>query len=147
MISPPKNISITIENELPTIRCEPTRISQVFQNLLSNAVKYMDKADGVIKINYIEENGFWKFSVADNGPGLEERYFEKIFKIFQTLAPRDEFESTGIGLTVVKKIVEMYGGKIWVESEIGNGSTFLFTLPKKESEVVNDEKHKAGITC
>jgi len=147
MLSPPKNISITIENELPTIRCEPTRISQVFQNLLSNAVKYMDKPDGVIKINCAEENGFWKFSVADNGPGIEERYFEKIFKIFQTLAPRDEFESTGIGLTVVKKIVEMYGGKIWVESEIGKGSTFLFTLPKKESEVINDEKLKASITC
>ncbi len=147
MLSPPKNISITIENELPTIRCEPTRISQVFQNLLSNAVKYMDKLDGIIKVGCVEEGEFWKFSIADNGPGIEEKYFERIFKIFQTLVPKDEYESTGIGLTVVKKIIELYGGRIWVESEVGKGSTFLFTLPKKESEVVNDEKHKASITC
>jgi two-component system sensor kinase FixL len=147
MISAPKNISITIENELPTIKCEPTRISQIFQNLLSNAVKYMDKPEGVIKVVCVEEDGFWKFSVSDNGPGIEEKYFEKIFKIFQTLAPKDEYESTGIGLTVVKKIVEMYGGRIWVESEIGKGSTFLFTLSKKESEVTNDAKLEANITC
>jgi two-component system sensor kinase FixL len=147
MLSPPKNISITVENELPTIRCEPTRISQVFQNLFSNAVKYMDKPDGIIKVGCVEEGAFWKFSVADNGPGIEEKYFERIFKIFQTLVPKDEYESTGIGLTVVKKIIELYGGRIWVESEVGKGSTFLFTLPKKESEVVNDKEHKASITC
>lgn len=132
MVAPPENISITIENELPTIECEQTRIMQVFQNLLSNAVKYMDKPKGQIKIGCVEEGGFWKFNVTDNGPGIEEKDFERIFKIFQTITPRDEFESTGIGLTVTKKIVELYNGKIWVESEPGQGTTFFFTLPKRE---------------
>jgi PAS domain S-box-containing protein len=133
MIAPPKNIEIKIENELPTILCEKTRIQQVFQNLLSNSVKYMDKPKGEIKIGCIEDNGFWKLNVADNGPGIEEKYFAKIFQIFQTLSPRDEFESTGVGLSVVKKIIEMYDGKIWVESKVGYGSTFFFTLPKGEA--------------
>jgi len=145
-IAPPENITVTVENELPTIECEPTRTTQVFQNLLSNAVKYMDKPQGQIKVGCIEENGFWKFSVADNGPGIEEKFFEKIFQIFQTLAPRDSVESTGIGLTVAKKIVELYGGRIWVESKVGEGSTFFFTLPKQEIEVKNAEL-EAHIAC
>jgi PAS domain S-box-containing protein len=128
-IAPPENITITVENELPVIECDRTRIMQVFQNLLSNAVKYMDKPKGRIEVGCIEENGFWKFSVTDNGPGIEEKYFEKIFQLFQTLAPRDESESTGIGLTVTKKIVEMYGGKIWVQSKVGEATIFFFTLP------------------
>jgi signal transduction histidine kinase len=131
-IAPPENITIKIENELPAIECEPTRITQVFQNLLSNAVKYMNKPQGLIKVGCVEENGFWKFSVADNGPGIEEKHFERIFQMFQTLAPRDEIESTGVGLTIAKKIVELYGGRIWVESKVGEGSTFFFTLPKQK---------------
>jgi len=129
MLSLPENITIRIENEMPTIRCEQTRIMQIFQNLLSNAIKFMDKPQGQIKISCVEENGFWKFSVADNGPGIEEKHFERIFKIFQVLSSRDEYESTGVGLTIIKKIVELYGGSVWVESEVGNGSTFFFTLP------------------
>lgn len=131
MIVPSKNIKIQVVNKLPSILCEKTRIQQVFQNLLSNAVKFMDKPDGEIKIGCVEEDGYWKIHVADNGPGIEEKYFAKIFQIFQTLNPRDQVESTGVGLTVVKKIVEMYGGKVWVESKIGEGTTFLFTLPKQ----------------
>jgi len=136
-LAPPENIVITVENELPVVECGETRIMQVFQNLLSNAVKYMDKPKGKIKVGCVEENGFWKFSIADNGPGIEEKNFERIFKIFQTLSPRDEVESTGVGLTVVKKIVEIYGGKIWVESKSGQGSTFFFTLPKQKMGVKN----------
>lgn len=133
IIASPENINVKIENELPTIMCEKTRIQQVFQNLLSNAIKFMDKPKGEVKIGCIENDGYWRFSVADNGPGIDEKHFAKIFQIFQTLSPRDEFESTGIGLSVVKKIVEMYGGKIWVESKVGYGSTFFFTLPKGET--------------
>jgi PAS domain S-box-containing protein len=129
-IGPPENVKIKVEDELPMILCERTRITQVFQNLLSNAVKYMDKPKGYIKVGCVEENGFWKFSVADNGPGIEEKYFEKIFKIFQMLSTSDETESTGIGLSVVKKIVEMYDGNVWVEAKPGYGSTFFFTLPR-----------------
>ncbi|MFA5251399.1 MAG: PAS domain S-box protein [Phycisphaerae bacterium] len=144
-IAPPENITITVENELPTIECGHTRIMQVFQNLLSNAVKYMDKPKGQIKVGCVEKDGFWEFYVADNGPGIEEKYFEKIFQLFQTLAPRDEFESTGIGLTVAKKIVELYNGKIWVESEPGQGSTFFFTLPKQDIRAEKNEELQANI--
>ena len=84
MVAPPKNISVTVEDVMPVIECEETRIMQVFQNLLSNAIKYMDKPKGWIKIGCVEQDGFWKFSIADNGPGIKKKYFEKIFKIFQT---------------------------------------------------------------
>lgn len=146
MISAPETISFTVEAELPDIQCEHTRISQVFQNLLSNAAKYMDKPEGYVTVDCVDQGRSWQFSVADNGPGIEQRHFEKIFKMFQTLNARDGFESTGVGLTVVKKIVEMYGGKIWVESEVGKGTTFCFTLPKDEVEVANAEL-KANTSC
>jgi len=146
MVAPPEDITVTIENELPVIECEETHIMQVFQNLLSNAIKYMDKPQGWIKVGCVEQDGFWKFSVADNGPGIEEKHFEKIFKIFQTLSTSPDFEGTGIGLTVAKKIVELYDGKIWVESKVGEGSTFFFTLPMQEIGA-KDAKLEANITC
>ena len=129
-IDPPENIEITLDNELPVLMCKKTHIRQVFRNLLSNAVKHMDKEKGHIKVACLEENGFWKFSVVDNGPGIDRKYFKKIFKIFQMLSPTDKTESTGIGLSIAKKIVKMNAGRIWVESNPGEGSTFFFTLPK-----------------
>ncbi|MGA1823853.1 MAG: sensor histidine kinase [bacterium] len=129
-IKPLGNITITIENKLPTIFSDPIRISQVFQNLLSNAIKFSDKNKAEITIGCSNRDKFWVFNVADNGPGIEKRYFNKIFKIFQTLNPRDKIESTGIGLSLVKKIVEKYGGSVWLESEKGKGASFYFSLPK-----------------
>jgi PAS domain S-box-containing protein len=134
IVAPPDNIEITVENELPVLMCEKTQILQIFQNLLSNAVKYMDKPIGQIKVDYTEDDYFWKFSVTDNGPGIDHRHSEKIFKIFQTLSPCDRIESTGIGLSIVKKLVELNNGKVWVESDVGRGSTFFFTLPKQCSD-------------
>jgi light-regulated signal transduction histidine kinase (bacteriophytochrome) len=130
LLAPPAGIHITVENQLPVIVSEPTRIRQVFENLLSNAVRFMGKPEGSIKVGCTEENGCWKFSVSDNGPGIAEEHFEKIFKLFQTLQAKDQFESTGVGLTITKKIVELYGGRIWLTSKVGEGSTFFFTLPK-----------------
>ena len=130
LLAPPANITVTIANPLPTVMAEPTRIQQVFQNLLSNAIKYMDKPVGKIRIACSKEKAQWKFSVTDNGPGIKEQHFAKIFQLFQTLAPRDRVESSGVGLALVKKIVEMYGGRVWVESTVGEGSTFFFTLPR-----------------
>jgi len=134
-IDPPENIEITVENELPVLMCERTQIHQVFQNLLSNAVKYIDKPRGQIKIDCVEQEDFWEFSVTDNGSGIEKRHYERIFKLFQTLSPSDGVENTGIGLSIVKKIVELNGGSVCVKSEVGKGSTFVFTLPKQNSDV------------
>ncbi len=130
LLAPPANMAVSIENSLPTVMAEPTRIQQVFQNLLSNAIKYMDKPEGRILVACRDEGMQWKFSVTDNGPGIKEQHFGKIFQLFQTLAPRDRVESSGVGLALVKKIVEMYGGHVWVESTVGKGSTFFFTLPR-----------------
>ena len=132
MVVPPENIKVTIETELPVIECEEVHIMQIFQNLFSNAIKYMDKQQGWIKVGCLEEDGFWKFNVTDNGPGIEKQNFEKIFKIFQALPTSPDFEGTGVGLTVTKKIVELYNGRIWVESKVGEGSTFFFTFPKQK---------------
>ncbi|MBI1892210.1 MAG: PAS domain S-box protein [Burkholderiales bacterium] len=130
LLAPPPHINVTVENRLPSIVAEPTRIQQLFQNLISNAIKYMDKPEGEVRIRCIDDAHQWRFAVADNGPGIEQRHFERIFQLFQTLAPRDKVESTGVGLALVKKIVEMYRGNIWVESTVVQGTTFWFTLPK-----------------
>jgi two-component system, LuxR family, sensor kinase FixL len=126
----PESFTITVANGLPTIRAEQPRIEQIFRNLLENAVKFMDKPNGEIAIGGEERDGFWHFAVADNGPGIEEAYQEKVWQLFQTLAARDDVEGAGIGLTLVKKIVEVAGGRVWLESEVGKGSTFYWTLPK-----------------
>jgi signal transduction histidine kinase len=132
-VDPSKNVEITIDSELPTLMCEKTHMIQIFQNLVSNAVKYIDKPQGRISIGCTQEEGFWKFFVTDNGPGIEEKHYERIFKMFQRCSPNNASESTGIGLAVVKKIVEKNQGKVWIESELGKGSTFFFTLPQQMS--------------
>jgi signal transduction histidine kinase len=139
-LAPPENIAITIKNKLPVIKCEKNYILQIFRNLLSNAVYYMDKPHGLIEIGCTEEDDCWKFSVADNGPGIDEKYHDKIFEMFQTLSIKDRTEKVGIGLTIVKKIVELYNGKVWVESKLGEGSTFFFTLPKQSVESAEENK-------
>jgi PAS domain S-box-containing protein len=126
----PPHIAIRIETALPVVTMEPTRIEQVFHNLLSNAIKYMDKPQGEIGIGCTDMGREWRFYVRDNGPGIEQRHFERIFQLFQTLAARDRVESTGVGLALVKKIVELYRGQVWLESTPGQGSCFYFTLPK-----------------
>ena len=123
--------TITVDTPLPTLNADPIRMRQVFQNLIDNAIKYMDKPRGEIHITCQAETAGWLFCVRDNGPGIDTRHFDKIFRMFQTLNPRDEIEATGIGLTIVKRIVELYGGRIWVESIVGQGSSFIFTLPAK----------------
>jgi signal transduction histidine kinase len=128
-VVPADRARVIVENPLPTLNIDPVRIHQVFQNLIDNAVKYMDKPQGEIHISCQRELEYWVFCVQDNGPGIAPRYFERIFQMFQTLTPRDQFESTGIGLTLVKRIMELYNGKIWVTATVGEGSTFHFSLP------------------
>lgn len=135
LLQPPPHIAVKIENKLPTVTVERTRIQQVLQNLIGNAIKYMDKPAGEVRVGCVPDGDGWKFHVRDNGPGIEQRHFEKIFQLFQTLAPRDRVESTGVGLALVRKIVELYDGKVWVESRVGEGSAFFFTLPGATANV------------
>lgn len=130
MIAPPEKFKITVDKNLPVVSFGPTRILQIFENLLSNAVKYNDKEVGEIHIRCQDLGNEWELSVSDNGPGIEEKYYDKIFQIFQTLKARDEYESTGIGLTIIKKIIESNGGRITVKSVPGEGITFNFTILK-----------------
>lgn len=124
------HISVTVANELPVLRCQKVRIQQVFQNLISNAVHYMDKDQGRVSVSCRELEKEWEFCVEDNGPGIEERHFERIFKLFQIVPVPGKTSGTGIGLSLIKKAVEMHGGRIWVESRLGQGSRFYFTLSK-----------------
>ncbi|MEC4748844.1 ATP-binding protein [Methylomicrobium sp. Wu6] len=129
-LAPPAHLVVTVAPDLPSIRAEKTAIQQVLQNLIANAIRYLDKPQGRIEIGCVSQGESWRFSVADNGPGIEARHFERIFQLFQTLNPRDRLESTGVGLAIVKKIVEQSGGEVMIESVPGEGSTFFFTLPK-----------------
>jgi len=129
LVSPSQAITIECAPDMPDICAERTRIKQLFENLISNAVKFMDKPEGLIRISGEERDKTILFRVEDNGPGIEEKHFDRIFKIFQTLSARDTFESTGVGLTLVKKIVGMYGGEVWLESEPGTGTVFFIEFP------------------
>ena len=123
----PNHITI-IKNELPVILGDKYRLQQLFQNLIVNAIAYNDKTQGEIEIGTKDSGEFWEFFVKDNGKGIEEVYFDKIFKTFESL--ESNMNSTGIGLSIVKKIVVLYQGKIWLESLPKIGTTFHFTLKK-----------------
>lgn len=124
----PENIDLIVRKELPIIKADRVRIQQLFQNLISNAVRYSDKEKGLIEIDYTEDDEYTTFSVADNGIGIEKEYHDKIFQIFQSLNKHKD--ATGVGLSIVKKIVNLYNGKIWLESTLGVGTTFYVTLKK-----------------
>ncbi|MFT5969989.1 MAG: PAS domain S-box-containing protein [Flavobacteriales bacterium] len=123
------NIKFKIDEELPVIRFEPIKAQQIFQNIISNSVNAIGASKGDIAVGFKTEKDSLVFYVKDNGPGLEEKYFEKIFVISQSLDATGESKSTGIGLTIVKKIIESYKGKIWIESDLGKGASFYFSLP------------------
>jgi signal transduction histidine kinase len=125
-----KTINIEVSAEMPVIYSNRILLMQVFTNLISNSVKYHDKEDGKVKIYSKEYEDHFEFSVEDNGPGIAAAYHDKIFIIFQTLQERDSFESTGVGLAIVKKILVDRKEKIWVTSAPGKGSIFSFTWAK-----------------
>ena len=125
----PKSIEFKVDNNLPTIKGNKHRILQVFQNLIQNAINGINDETGKIEIGVKETPEFWEFYVKDNGKGIEEKYFKKIFELFQSV---DESEKkSGIGLSIVKKVIHFYKGEIWIESEVNKGTTFYFTLPKE----------------
>jgi PAS domain S-box-containing protein len=127
--------ALVTHDHLPTVLADEMQLTQLFQNLVGNAIKYQRPGIAVVHISTAKnERGEWAFSVKDNGLGIDSQYFEKIFVIFQRLHKREEFAGTGIGLAICKKIVERHGGSISVESELGLGSTFHFTLTGSESK-------------
>ena len=126
----PPEFNIVIPSNLPIFNTQAILLQQVFFNLLDNAIKYHPRKQGKIIISVTEYDLYYQFGVADDGLGIDPQYHERIFTIFQTLQARDTIESTGIGLSIVKKIIEGQGGKIWVESELGAGAAFYFTWYK-----------------
>lgn len=137
-LEPIPNFSFEIQGQMPILVTEKIALSQVFNNLISNAIKYNHQNKGFVQIG-VKERGknVYEFYVKDNGPGIESLYHEKIFGIFQTLESRDKVESTGIGLAIVKKLVESQGGDVWVESELGKGAKFCFTWFDSAKKQIN----------
>jgi PAS domain S-box-containing protein len=127
--------AVVTHDQLPTVLGDESQLIQLFQNLLGNAIKFRGDDAPMIHVGVEETKDGWVFSVHDNGIGIDMKYIERIFTIFQRLHARDEYPGTGIGLAVVKKIVERHGGRIWVESAPESGSTFYFTLPTREGSV------------
>ena len=128
-LAPPAHIKVSIDTELPILKADKAKITQVFLNLISNAIKYNDKLQGFINIGFVLMDNSNQFYVKDNGCGIETEFHEKVFDIFQTLQSRDTIESSGIGLAIVKKIIDKSGGKIWLSSKLHEGTTFYFTWP------------------
>jgi light-regulated signal transduction histidine kinase (bacteriophytochrome) len=117
--------------QLPIIQVNPVQFEQLVRNLIHNAVKFRTEDKPRVHISARRTDDFWVFSVTDNGIGIDPEQSERIFRIFQRLHTRDEYTGTGIGLAVAKRVVERHGGRIWVESTPGKGSTFYFTVPER----------------
>jgi signal transduction histidine kinase len=130
LLSPPDGVTIVIAPDLPSISTERVLLQQVFMNLIGNAIKHANRSDVVVEVSGRRVGPFYEFSVKDNGPGIAPDFQDRIWGIFQTLETRDRVEGAGIGLALVKKIVESKGGRAWVESGIGQGATFRFLWRK-----------------
>ena len=126
----PATVKIELGTPMPTLLTSRIALEQVLLNLVSNAVKHAERADPVVKIDAAEQGARYVFSVADNGPGIAPQHHERVWKLFQALSPTRDGDSTGIGLAIVRKVVESRGGKVWIESVVGHGATFFFTWPK-----------------
>jgi PAS domain S-box-containing protein len=133
LISSQYPCDIITETEMPGIYADKTKIEQIFMNLIGNAVKFNNKNHRIVRIRHVDNGDCHQFSVADNGPGIDSRFHDKVFQIFQTINSRDEFESTGVGLAIVKKIISEQNARVWIESITGEGTTFHFTWPKKDA--------------
>ncbi len=127
--------AIITHDPLPHVKADPSQLTQLFQNLISNAIKFKREETVEIRIEVKGTDGKWLFSIHDNGMGIDTQYLDRIFIIFQRLHSRTEYPGTGIGLAVCKKIVERHGGNLWVESQLGHGSTFYFTLPQSAGDL------------
>jgi signal transduction histidine kinase len=123
--------AVIAHDPLPTVLADDTQLLQVFQNLIQNAIKFRQDEPPQVHVSAVKNDDEWVFSVRDNGIGIESRYFDRIFEIFQRLNKRERYDGTGMGLAIVKKVVESHRGRLWVESEPEKGTTFYFTIPEK----------------
>jgi chemotaxis family two-component system sensor kinase Cph1 len=126
--------AVVTHDTMPTVHADEVQLGQLFQNLMGNALKFRSASVPRIHIGVAEKDSEWEFEVRDNGIGIEPQYFERIFMVFQRLHNKGEYPGTGIGLAICKKVVERHGGRIWVESRLGEGSSFHFTLPKARGD-------------
>lgn len=134
LVAPNYKECIHIQENLPTLFTENLKLEQVFANLISNSIKHCDKNEPEVKVLMEEKGKFLEFSVSDNGPGIDPRYHEKVFVMFQTLKSRDKEENTGIGLAIVKKLIDNKGGRVYIESQAGKGTIIKFLWPFEKSE-------------
>jgi PAS domain S-box-containing protein len=135
--------SVVIET-LPTVWADGSQLARLFQNLIQNALRFHGEQPPVVRVRSERRIGEWLFTVSDNGIGIDPRHAERIFRIFQRLHSRTEYPGTGIGLSICKRIVERWGGRIWVESELGRGATFSFTLPDHPDTPASGDTREAG---
>ena len=139
-----RGATVEVEDGLPDVLADPPRVEEVFANLLGNALKFNESKRPSVKIGVRAiEGGMATFYVQDNGIGIDPQYHERIFDIFQRLHRREQYEGTGAGLAIVKRLVEVFGGRTWVESELGAGATFLFTLPLWTEAAASTERKVA----
>ncbi len=142
-LHPGENIQVTLPKKMPIIQASELHLEQIFSNLLSNAFKFNKTPKPQITVECLDKDNVWEFAVRDNGIGIDPKYFDKIFGIFQRLHTQEEYEGTGIGLAIVKKAIEEQGGTVWIESTPNKGSVFSFALPKKNIEQFGKQTSKA----
>lgn len=131
LLNPPSGFRVKTSGDLPRLETFRTPLQQVFQNLIGNAIKHHDRTDGVVEVSALESEDAWTFTVADDGPGIDPAYHARVFMMFETLRPRDHVEGSGMGLAIIRKLIETHGGQIRLDSEAGNGARFTFTWPKE----------------
>jgi signal transduction histidine kinase len=139
-----KHVDLRIQQEMPTIQCDRIKLSEVFLNLINNAIKFSsknNKENPRVEVGYIDDGEFHKFFVKDNGIGIEPQYHNQVFGIFKRLHTSSEYEGTGAGLSIVKRVIDDHNGRIWIESEAGKGATFFFTIPKVLQEKTGEKQN------
>ena len=139
-----KNVDLQIQENMPTISCDRIKMAEVFLNLINNGIKFSSKenkgARPRVNVGYVDDGAQHKFFVKDNGIGIDPQYHSQVFGIFKRLHTDKEYEGTGAGLSIIKRIIDDHQGKIWIDSKLGSGATFYFTIPKDLNEIVLDEE-------